>query len=187
MKKLFVSYFFISFFITANCQITRGNWLVGGNANFSSSNQNLSNSTDKNSSTAFSILPNIGYFVADKFAFGINTGVSFRQSKSNNTKSSVTSYKIGPFAKYYFLDPENTTNLFIQGAFGYGINRFNNFGNIANSKNISYQIIGGPVIYFNTSVGLEFTLGWNFDKAIEDKSSVSSSIIGIGLQIHLKK
>ncbi|PJE48253.1 MAG: hypothetical protein CUR34_01915 [Sediminibacterium sp.] len=188
MKRLFVSYFFISFFFTANGQITRGNWLVGGNANFSSSKQNLTNSTDKNSSTLFSILPNIGYFVADKFAFGISTGVSFTQSKSNNTKSNVTSYKFGPFAKYYFLEPNNTTNLFIQGAFGYGINRFNNFGNsITTAKNISYQVAGGPVIYFNNSVGLEFILGWNFEKAIEDKSNVSSLILGIGFQIHLEK
>lgn len=175
------------FSITSKSQIARGNWLVGGNANLSSSKQNLINSTDKNSSIMFSILPTIGYFIVDKFAFGINPGASFTQSKNNNTKSNVTSYRIGPFAKYYFLETDNMANLFLQGSFGYGINRFNNFGNTATNKYVSYLISGGPVIYFNTSVGLEFSLGWKYDKAIEDKSTTNSLVVGIGFQIHLEK
>lgn len=188
MKKVITTVLILFIISQTNGQITRNNWLVGGNANYSSSKQNLSNSTDKINFTLFSILPNIGYFVADNFALGVNTGVTFTQSKSINIKSNVTSYKVGPFGKYYFLEPDNTTNLFVQASFGYGITRFNNFGNnISTAKNISYSISGGPVIFFNSSVGLEFTAGYNYEKALEDKSNVSSLILGIGLQIHLEK
>lgn len=188
MKHLFLTILIGLFCFSAKSQITKSNWLVGGTSNFSSSKQNLPNSTDKNNSTTFSILPNIGYFVVDKFAMGLGAGISFLQSKSNDIKSNVTSYSIGPFARYYFLDTDKTTNLFIQGKFGYGISRFNNLGNpISKSKNLSYSLTGGPVVYFNSSVGLEFTVGWTYEKALEDKSSVSSAIVGIGFQIHLEK
>ncbi len=88
---------------SSKAQITKDNWLVGGSASFSNSKQNLIYSADKNSDVSFSILPNIGYFITDKFALGLSPGVSFRQSKSNNVKSNVSSYAIGPFAKYYLL------------------------------------------------------------------------------------
>jgi hypothetical protein len=179
----------ISFqFLSSQGQITKHNWLVGGGANFSNSRQKIADNTDHMSLTALSVLPNVGYFMVDKFAVGFGASVTLIQSKANSIKSNVTSYKVGPFARYYFLDTEQTANLFLQGNFNYGITRFNNTGNpMANSKNFSYSIIGGPVVYFNNSVGLEFTVGWNYDKAIDDNYHVNSIVMGIGFQIHLEK
>ncbi len=50
--------------------------------------------------------------------------------------------------------------------------------------------MAGPVIFFNTSVGLEFLLGYS--SSIEDikdryKNSIQGFQIGIGFQIHLEK
>ena len=188
MKAFFITTLFNFVLLSGQAQITKYNWLVGGSANFSSSTENLNNNNEKINSTTLAILPNIGYFIVDKFAVGISSGVSLIQAKSNNVKSNVTSYKIGPFARYYFLEAEKTSNLFLQASFSYGINRFKNFSNnVVKNKNYSYLISGGPVVYFNTSVGLEFTAGWNYEKRIEDNSNSSSFLLGIGLQIHLEK
>lgn len=86
------------------------------------------------------------------------------------------------------MDTENITNLFLQGSFGYGLIRTRDSNNnLAKSKYTTYSIMGGPVIYFNTSVGLEFTAGWNYFKTINEKSSNGSLLLGIGLQIYLEK
>jgi len=91
--------------------------------------------------------------------------------------------------RYYFLDVENVANIFIQGKSGYRINHFNNGPSNpkGNSSSVFYAIDAGPVIYFNSSVGLEFTLGWSTSKVAVDDSKVNSLKFGIGFQIHLKK
>ncbi len=188
MKAFLITTLFSFVLLSGQAQITKNNWLVGGAANFSSSVQKVNNNTDKLKATNFSILPNIGYFIADKFAVGVSPGITFGKSKDNYLESSFTSYKISPFARYYFLDTENITNLFLQGSFGYGLIRTRDSNNnLAKSKYTTYSIMAGPVIYFNTSVGLEFTAGWNYFKTINEKSSNGSLLLGIGLQIHLEK
>lgn len=188
MKTFFITILFSFVLLSGQAQITKNNWLVGGAANFTSTNQKNNYSADNLGATSFSLLPNIGYFIADKFALGISPGIAFNKTKGNNIESHVTTYKIGPFARYYFLESENNVNLFIHGGFNYGISRFKNSGSsLTKAKNISYIIAGGPVVYFNTSVGLEFTAGWNYLKTINEKSSSNSLLLGIGLQIHLEK
>jgi hypothetical protein len=70
MKKLAVL-FLLSFFLTKTySQITKGNWLFGGNVS-------LSNEKDKNdfgsqlNQTEFEVAGNAGYFVVDKLAIGL--------------------------------------------------------------------------------------------------------------------
>ena len=52
----------------ASAQLTKGNWLVGGNGYLSSQSQNLRGVNVKGSNLRLS--PNVGYFIADKFAGG---------------------------------------------------------------------------------------------------------------------
>lgn len=55
--------------MTANAQITKGNWMVGGIGNFYSAQlKNSNNMTDN--SIGVELRPNLGYFIIDKFAFG---------------------------------------------------------------------------------------------------------------------
>ena len=72
-----------------HAQLTKGNWLVGGTGNFSSDNVVRSGDPDLKS-TNFSFLPNVGYFVLNKFAAGLNAGVA--HSKSNSTSVTTVSY-----------------------------------------------------------------------------------------------
>ena len=68
MKTLF---FFIVFSLslTLNAQITKGNWLVGGDIGFSYS-KSKPESTINSESFNIDLSPNIGYFFWDKLALG---------------------------------------------------------------------------------------------------------------------
>ena len=166
----------------ANAQLTKGNWLVGGTGNFSSDNVVRSGDPELKS-TNFSFLPNVGYFILNKFAAGLNAGVA--HSKSNST--SVTTYSAGPFARYYLLNIEKPFNLFIHGSYRYATSRIKNFGIRSSNDFYNYSISGGPVIYFNSSVGLEFSIGYSHLKSFESNAKTNSLQLGLGFQIHLEK
>ena len=171
---------------SASSQLNKKNWLVGGTGNYTSSKQYLPTGVNAVKSISFSILPDCGYFIIDKLAVGINVGVLYSKSFATYNNSTVTTYKIGPFARYYFLPKENKINVFFNSNYNYGSSHFNNFGLKGTSANNSYSFSGGPEFFFNTSVGLELTLGWYHDKFIEDKSYDNSLKVGLGFQIHLQ-
>ncbi len=76
MKKS-ILLFLIAFIFcnNANCQITKGNWLVGGNATFSRL-KNSSTASAQFKQTNFEIRPLLGYFLKDKFAVGLDPSLS---------------------------------------------------------------------------------------------------------------
>ena len=68
----------------ATGQITKGNWMVGGN--FSYSRQNSSGNDASNSIfRKIDIEPNVAYFFYDKIAAGINLNVIFTKDKRPST------------------------------------------------------------------------------------------------------
>ena len=188
MKFLYLSIIFLLVFLNGHSQITKNNWLVGGTASYSSSTTINSYNNEENRVTRWGIAPNLGYFILDKFAIGLNPGISFTKSNWSFGESHVTFYNIAPFARYYFLETEKTLNLFLQGSTGYSFSRAKNYTNpLQKSSYFSYSISGGPVLYFNTSVGLEFTGSYNHLRSIEEKAGNNSFIFGIGLQVHLER
>jgi hypothetical protein len=178
IKLFFIA--IILFALNTNAQITKGNWMVGGNASFKtykSENINTGN-IDKNSYIELS--PNFGYFFLDKFVVGAeaNFGYTGYEGGANGK-----SYNVGPFARYYFLKPEKTVNFFTQVNFGYG-----EYVNSINSKypTRNYGFKAGSEIFFNSSVGLEMALEYN--KANENSTLNNSYYqFTIGFQIHLEK
>ncbi|UOK43079.1 MULTISPECIES: hypothetical protein [Flavobacterium] len=168
----------VSFF-TSNAQITKGNWMVGGDASYTNSKVTDSNNKIIGSSNSVRIFPNIGYFVIDKFALGING--NFNYGKGNGSASSI-GYGAGPFARYYFLDTENSINLFAEANYNYWISKTQGFDS---GNGSSYKFKVGPVIYFNSSVGLEMSLSYNTEKLSDYTSKYF--IVGFGLQVHLEK
>jgi hypothetical protein len=167
--------------ITANAQVTKGNWMVGGNANFSSSKSEstFNNDTVITKGSALAISPTLGYFIIDKLALGL--GGSFVLSLPTGGSSS-NGYGFGPFARYYFLKPEKTINILTQISYGY-------FKNSSGSDGDNFSIKAGPVVYFNSSVGLEFLVDYTVNTYNnQDVTSKTSGInVGFGLQIHLEK
>ena len=175
-----------------SAQLTKGNWLVGGNANFSLSHYDANDAK----LTAIDLSPNIGYFFIDKLATGIRMGYSGSNTKFGDNPSQPgtensfksTGYSIGPYIRYYFLPINNRYNILTELNYQY-INSKQEINNLnsSNSFNNQFSIVAGPAIYLNSSVGIEFLVGYS--NAPKNKSSARSSKVGVGIgfQIHLEK
>jgi outer membrane protein len=177
--------FALAFSLTTNAQITKGNWLAGGNGNFvfskaKSENSNGNVSTSK--AFGFNLQPKIGYFPLDKFAVGL----SLRLNHYNPSESNLSNWSsgIGPFLRYYFLPTDELVNVFSEVGYVFATDLK---GSSFNSNSIGLK--AGTVIFFTASVGLEVTLNYDYTKRNADSSKDLGNrfSLGIGFQVHLKK
>jgi hypothetical protein len=182
-------------------QITKHNWLVGGTGLFKSTTHTNDLGLQSIRYTNIQLSPAIGYFFVDKFVGGlklsfatsrdkvISDGAGYNLAKNN-------SYGFGPFLRYYFLGTNKQFNILIDGSYQYQIERGGGVSSSGSTpipvpitqytKN-TFSIAAGPAIYFNSSVGLEFLIGYTTTKYVQNKSSIKSVQVGLGFQIHLEK
>jgi hypothetical protein len=169
------------FFNIANSQITKGNWMVGGNALFSSQSENLRGTAVKGLN--IELLPGIGYFFIDKLAGGARISFKYSKTKYNGVSSNSTQVGLGPFLRYYFLNQEKRVNLFAETYYQYLLISGSNFKSYNENK---LKFSAGPVIYFNSSVGMEFTVNYEIFNSNATNTDVKTLFFGIGFQIHLE-
>ena len=200
MKHLLKTFVLLAISTSSFAQLSKGNWLVGGSGSFYSSNTVSKNSAFRQKSDEFnlSIVPSIGYFFAERFAAGLNTNFSWGKGKGGDAidsngnivgsggESNIKKFLIGPFVRYYLLSTDKPFNILTSVNYQYGVLSFTPGKGSANN----FSIAAGPVIYFNSSVGLEFTLGYvaqteDAENAYETRRKGLQ--IGIGFQIHLEK
>lgn len=175
---------------SAHGQLDKKSWLVGGNGTFYSYNENYSSPfySSAGKFTQIDLSPVVGYFVAPKLALGIRPSFSSIKGKITSNgggSTNVQRYWIGPFVRYYFLDKEKPYNLLADAGYRFGV--YNSHGQKGDLR--SFNILAGPVIYFNTSVGIEFLLGYASSVESADggtKYSRKGFQIGTGIQINLK-
>ena len=183
MKKVIIlTTIVLVFSLPSLSQITKGNWLVGGVGRISSQIENL-NSTDV-SSVSIDLSPNIGYFFLDKFAVGVKLNVGFDKVKFTGGVSKATHLGIGPFFRYYFLKTDNRVNILAETAYQYLHNTGNN--GASDYENV-IAFSAGPVIYFNSSVGIEFLINYEIINNQKDRVNAKTISLGVGFQIHLEK
>ena len=191
MKSILTIFTILFIALSASCQITKGNWLVGGTGKFYSYTSEYSSATYSNEAkyTQIDISPSVGYFIIDKLALGIKPTISSikgRVTTPGGGSTNVQRYWIGPFAKYYFLNKEKNYNLLTDLSYQVGF-----FGGGLLKGNLStFSALAGPEIFFNSSVVIEFLLGYSYSK--EDAKQANKEIrkgfqIAIGFQIHLEK
>lgn len=185
MRKIYILAFTILFInFKVNSQITKGNWLVGGTANFTSTTFK-SDAGQRNTAFTIQIAPNIGYFISDKFATGVKVSIGKQGTKATGTSiyGTYTDANFGPFLRYYFLPAEKQINILAEGVYQYGMIKGDHDKVFKNTFTFST----GPVIYFNSSVGIEFLLGYSTSKYVGFAGSNGSIQAGLGLQVHLEK
>ena len=191
MKHLIFPLFLSIICSSGNSQITKGNWLVGGTGSFSSRNSTLSaeSITYDSRYVDLTLSPNVGHFIIDKFAVGIKSSFNWTKSRTfppGGGSTDIKRFSAGPLARYYFLGVEKQFNILTEGSLQLGT-----YSAGADKGSITiYSFMAGPVVYFNTSVGLEFLLGYSSN--IEDVKGSYKDIrdgfqIGIGFQVHLEK
>jgi hypothetical protein len=186
MQKTIFFFIIICFTIKgANSQTTKGNWLVGGSASYASTNYK-SDAGSKSIGFVFNLSPNIGYFLADKFATGIKIGIGKSGYKAQGTSVSsiYTDFNVGPFVRYYLLSSDKQFNIITEGSYQYGFTA-DELRRLT-TKN-TFAFAAGPVVYFNSSVGLEFLVGYATYKNLGFSGSNSTVQVGLGLQVHLQR
>jgi hypothetical protein len=185
---------FLFFCINVSAQLNKGTWLVGGSGSFKSSatesyGTGYSQTSDR---LEIAISPNVGYFVMDKLALGLKTSFTKHKEEVDGPGGLYTNtnrFYVGPFARYYFLEKEKQFNLLAD--IGYQYVRVN-FKPIIKVDITNFNAAVGPVIYFNTTVGLEFLVGYYSTKETRKQSGgdytnkQSGLQMSIGFQIHLE-
>lgn len=182
MKKVIIlATLVLGFSLSSLSQLTKGNWLIGGDVKFASTKLN-SELGQKNTYYNCEIAPNVGYFLINKLAVGLKTNITLSGGKATGTTiySTNTDYNFGPFVRYYFLQAESQYNILAEGVYQYG------FVEGGTSKN-TFTFAAGPVIYFNTSAGLEFLVGYSSYKYSGFVGRNNTIQIGLGLQFYLEK
>ena len=188
-KKKLIILFPLLFVFTAQSQITKGNWLVGGNATFSYSSTNSDINPSK--ATILDLSPDVGYFFIDKLAGGVRATYHTQKTKygpSTSLFNKFTYYIIGPFVRYYFLPIKKEYNIVTEINYQFGNDKVESSGTSpSNEYNNVFSFSAGPVIYLNSDVGIEFLL--NYSSSGNNVSSGRANLFGIniGFQIHLQK
>ena len=161
--------------VFAQANINKGDWMLGGNASFSSQKYK----GYEGSTTSFELTPDAGYFFIDQLAGGL----SFAYASSKSTgEDALSAYAIAPFVRYYFLPATQKVNVFAQGAYLFG-----SVPVLDESVNTEgYAFSAGPSVFLSPSTALEVSLSYSSlggDAYLGTRSNTLG--IQVGFQIHL--
>ena len=209
MKKIFFTcVVFILFIHNINAQLEKNTWLLGGNFNFNQQKNNgyfkfinrgySLNENYYSNKVSISFNSNIGYFIIDKLALGVNFNFSYINDPGQYgviTKDLILDY--GTFARYYLLKKEKNFNIpiIINYAFlkkiYYDLGSYNNY-----IKQNTFKFQTGLDFFLNSALGLEFLIGYGYTEYNQNLNDyfisyenkyVNELLINIGFQFHLIK
>lgn len=194
-KIITLSAFLITGFF-ANAQLDKGVWLVGGSGSFFSYKfHTKSQYADYPNGhyTDILISPDIGYFVANRLVIGLRPTFSSSKGEVTSTiTSNMRQFYAGPFLRYYFLNPEKQFNILTDVCYQLGINQYGPPGIERGSIN-NFWVMAGPELFFNSSIGIEILVGYNYKKTtIKNPEARNLDIrkgfqTSIGFKLHLEK
>lgn len=133
MKKITLVFVLFIVVLNANAQINKGQWMIGGRANFSytKSGDDIGVTHFTNKATSLELLPGAGYFFMNKFCGGVRTGLSYSNTQSNSggvsgtlhtvasSQVKITSFILSPFLRYYFLPATSKVNILADISYAY--------------------------------------------------------------------
>lgn len=175
--------------VTADSQIKKGQFLVGGKIGFSAANYGRSPALNYKTTNVF-ISPNIGYFIIDKLAAGARIDFWSNHQSVGESSSTTTLTTLSPFVRYYFLHPAKMVNIFVDISYNNYKNKSTSLSQPSynTSRSYGYTIAAGPSIFLNQHIALEFTVGY---QSIIPKgyplNKTTQFNTAFGLQIHLGK
>jgi hypothetical protein len=159
--------------------INKGDWMLGGDAGFTSQKQG------DYKTTRFNLSPDAGYFFINNFAGGLRASVSSSKTEYNSTDYKTSGFELAPFVRYYFLPAAQKVNLFADASFGFGQNKTES-GSSENKTNFTnLGIKAGPAIFITPATALEITLGFNSTKVKDVDDRENQFGVSFGFQIHI--
>ncbi|MBZ9631914.1 porin family protein [Salegentibacter sp. LM13S] len=168
----------LAFSMPTNAQITKNNWLVGGDVAFSYSKTKPESTVDSQSFT-INLTPNVGYFFLDKLALGTRAEYTLSRYKSDSGTSKFDRFLISPFARYYLLNIDKMVNPFLESSYRFSLINENN------SREFSAK--GGVAIFLNNSVAFEASLIYFNSTSNNTYVGNHTLLLGFGIQVHLEK
>lgn len=187
MQKIFFFILSFTFYcLTAQSQLDKKSWLVGGSASYTNSkfNSGFLGASTNVEQYQFTISPAVGYFLIDKLCTGLVTSFQETGSRAQGTTvwSKYSNFNFGPFLRYYFLKKEKTVNILAQTYYQFGAE-----GSTSGLNKSTLDFSAGPVLYFNSSVGLELLISYLTYTYKNISVSDSKVQFSLGLQVHLQK
>lgn len=172
--------------LTNYSQITKRNWMLGGNISADYQIATQINTDFKYNRLVLNIEPNVGYFIADKLAIGSNVNILYSKSYIKNNRDSYSiDTKIGPFIRYYFLDVDRNVNIFLDTSYLFEINQDSDI------YNRTFVSEFGTAFFLTNAVSLEVLLRyahWETDFKENINNDITDQIsVGFGFQIHLER
>jgi hypothetical protein len=179
MKRIIVLFvMIIAVSSNSHAQIEKGYWLTGGSASYNKSKSKVRPETDR----LINMDINAGHFFIDKFAAGVRLGlVSEKSVVAITTKHSA--YGGGPFIRYYFLPAGQMINFLVDSDVQFGWSTLN--GKTQQGHEIKYSIGGGPVLFLNDVIGVEFLGRYVHIGYSTDNEKINNIHLSLGLQIYL--
>jgi outer membrane protein len=169
----------------------KGHFIVDGSIFFSTNNSKSEQGGFKTKSEAFGfgISPKAGYFIADRFALGLETSFGYTDNEFTNTdgtKSSgnSTAISVGPFVRYYLVN-----GIFGQASLGFGTSNSESNGFENKNDFFNYQLGVGYAIFLNQHISLEPIISYSYSKNKSDQSIFETTnngfTLGAGFTIYL--
>lgn len=198
MKFFLITIFLTLSIFSARCQLDKKTWLLGGSGTFTAvkNKYEATTVTTEYKRTALDLMPNVGYFILDKVALGLRSAFLWNKNigvSSNAGKSNTIRLDYGVFGRYYFLDKDKPFNVLTDMSYLFGNVNFKPDKGVRNI----FTALAGTEIFFNSSVGLELLIGYQFDKEKLNKSTGTPQFFytnintgfkaSIGFQFHLQK
>ncbi len=175
MKKVFIVAALAMAAVSAQAQINKGQFMIGGTLGVNSSKFG----DDGTRVTNTNINPNVGYFFINNLAGGLRLDVESQKVKDQDADSR---FAISPFVRYYFLPAAQKVNVFADASFGIG----SAGGDDKESFN-QFSIMAGPAVFLTPNVALEFAVGYKSLGGDFYGNDERNNTIGlnVGFQIHL--
>jgi hypothetical protein len=158
-------------------QIKKGQWLAGGNVNWTTSFNSYGNST------VIKIMPDVGFFFLDKLAGGLKINHTI-VLPSHDSSYSYSEFGFSPFLRYYFLPAANTINVFAEVAYGWGGFYYNEYDVISHQ----WSVFVGAAFFLNRHVALEAALNYtNITEQNHLNGYPKTLGLNFGFQVYLGK
>lgn len=182
--------------VTASCQLDKGTWIAGGSGSFNSYHKDWHTPTYtviyKN--IDITISPSIGYFIMDRLAIGLRPSYLLQKQEDRGStgpasggKGNLSWLELGGFVRRYLLNKKNNYNIVSDISYHYGLQ--SNFGSNTGHSN-SFKALVGPILYFNSSIGIELLVGYNSRREVYDvgnRTFTRGFLTTIGFQVHLER
>ena len=181
MKKLLMTGAVALMAMTANAQLQKGNYMVGGE--IAAANFGLNEGAGYN----FQITPQAAFFVQDNWAVGPYVKLGFSGAKGSPT---TFGYGVGALSRYYFSPGEQGIDnllkhgrFFVEGNAGIGGTTISDGGASANGLDLG---IGPGYTYFITqNIGLDASVKLNGNLGFGNRGTTSAIDFRLGLNIFL--